>query len=401
MELADKYEPLFKGGTSRYYLLTGGRGSGKSHAVSVFALLLTYEKDQNVLYTRYTMSSAYTSIIPEFVNKLGELGLLDDFHVTKTEIENLRTGNKVYFRGIKTASGNQTASLKSLSRISCWICDEAEEIPDFDIYQKINLSVRSKFAKNRVILLMNPTTKEHWIYEHFFEKTGVKPGANTKYNLTTYIHTTYIDVLEHLNDSYLAEIEDIRRNHPKRFEVEVMGGWMSKAEGTIYNNWEIGKYVSQGIDIFGADFGFSDDPTALVKTSIDKKLKKIYIDECVYEKGLTTSEIGNRFFRHARKHLIIADSAEPRLIHELKSYVNIKPTIKGPDSVIYGIAAMLDYDLVISPRSLNIIKELNNYAWHDKKSQTPIDKHNHALDAARYAIASQIVNKNQGSYFLY
>ena len=89
----------------------------------------------------------------------------------------------------------------------------------------------------------------------------------------------------------------------------------------------------------------------------------------------------------------------PRLIHEIKSKgLNIIEAIKGPGSISAGIALLQDYELIISPDSTNIIKELNNYCWLEKKSNTPVDDYNHALDAIRYAVSYQLVNPNKGKY---
>ena len=107
--LNGKYKPLIKD-PSRYFVVTGGRGSGKSYAVNLMALFLTFEQNQNILFTRYTMTSAYTSIIPEFVDKIDELGLNEFFDVNRTEITNLATGNRIYFKGLKTGSETRIKS---------------------------------------------------------------------------------------------------------------------------------------------------------------------------------------------------------------------------------------------------------------------------------------------------
>jgi len=163
IDINDKYIPLFQS-DSRYYIISGGRGSGKSFGVSVFLLNLTYEKGHKVLFTRYTLASASSSIIPEFIEKIELMGVESDFRITKDEIINLTTGSSIMFKGIKTSSGNQTASLKSLSGVTTFVLDEAEELTDEDTFAKIDFSIRSKTKQNRVMLVMNPTTKEHWIY---------------------------------------------------------------------------------------------------------------------------------------------------------------------------------------------------------------------------------------------
>ena len=165
IELNRKYELL--GESSRYFVVTGGRGSGKSYSVNSLLVALTYEKGHVILFTRYTMASAHISIIPEFIEKLEELDRVEDFHITKDEITNLHTGSKIIFKGIKTSSGDQTANLKSLQGVTTWVLDEAEELVHEDIFDKIDLSIRAKNKDNRVILILNPTTKEHFIYQRF------------------------------------------------------------------------------------------------------------------------------------------------------------------------------------------------------------------------------------------
>ena len=112
IQLHPKYQNLFHS-KSRYFLITGGRGSGKSFSVSVWLLLLTYEEGHKVLFTRYTMMSAHTSIIPEFIEKIDLMDVHSDFRITKDEIINLTTKSSIIFKGIRTSSGNQTAALKA------------------------------------------------------------------------------------------------------------------------------------------------------------------------------------------------------------------------------------------------------------------------------------------------
>ena len=400
IELNPKYKPLLAD-SSRYFVVTGGRGSGKSYSVNLMALLLTFEPNQNILFTRYTMTSAYTSIIPEFREKIETLGLDEYFNINRADITNKLTGNIIYFKGLKTGSGNQTAALKSLANITTWICDEAEEIPDNELFTKIDYSIRSKETQNRVVMVLNPATKEHWIYKRFFQEAGVNGGTNETKDNTTYIHTTYLDNIENLGESFLQSMDVMKQRRPREYDHTILGGWREKAEGVIFTDWSIGEYVSQGIDVFGADFGFSTDPSTLLSTSIDKANKRIYVKEYLNKPSLNTSQLGVIFSQSAKRSLIIGDSAEPRLLSELKRYCNIKPTIKGQGSVNYGIALLQDYHLIIDPSSTNIIKELNNYQWSDTKSETPLQNgFDHQLDALRYAVSYQLANPNSGKYYI-
>ena len=386
---------------ARYFIVTGGRGSGKSFAVNSVLLLLTYQAGHTILFTRYTLRAAGISIIPEFIEKLELLGVIDQFKITKDEIINTGNGSKIIFRGIKTSSGDQTANLKSLTGITTWVMDEAEELNDEDIFDKIDLSVRNKVQENRVILILNPTTKEHFIYKRWFEDRGVSAGSNITKEDTTYIHTTYLDNIDNLSESYIKQIETMKVRRPNRYKHTIEGAWLDKAEGVIFSDWSIGEFKQVGKIVFGQDYGFSNDPSTLVKTSIDKENKVIYIQLCFYQTKLTTSEILQLNKKFAADNLIVGDSAEPRLITELSRDCNVVPAIKGQGSITFGISLLQDYDLVITEDSTELIKELNNYCWLEKKSQTPVDNFNHAIDALRYAVSYQLQNPNLGEYHIY
>lgn len=401
MKLHPKYKPLFNNDT-RYFVVTGGRGSGKSFGVSTAILLATFEEGNNVLYTRYTMTSASTSIIPEMVEKIELLGLEGHFKVNAREIVNLSTGNTIYFRGLKTGSGNQTAALKSLTNIATYVLDEAEEMPDEALFDKIDLSVRAQDAKNRVIMVMNPATKAHWIYERFFERRGLMGGENTTLDDTTYIHTTFLDNDSNLPDSFLKSMERMRQNRIEEYNHIVLGGWRETAEGVIFKNWEIGDFISSGdYHGYGVDYGFSNDENTITEVSINKNAKTIHLKEHLYQTGLTTSEIAQKMLRIDKNGLYVADSAEPRLNYELKTNykINIKETVKGQGSVSLGIALLQDYRLIVDPKSVNIIKELNNYVWKEDK-EVPEDKWNHSIDGIRYIVSYFLSNPNAGKYYI-
>lgn len=384
---------------SRYFIVSGGRGSGKSFSVNALLVILTYEQGHTILFTRYTLTSAYISIIPEFIDKLEQFGSIADFHITKDEIINKKTGSKIIFRGIKTSSGDQTANLKSLQGITTWVVDEAEELVDEQKFDAIDLSVRQQDKPNRIILILNPTTKEHFIYRRFFEDRGVQEGSNTAKENTTYIHTTYKDNIKNLSKSYIEQIEQMKIRRPEKYKQQMLGAWLNKAEGVIFNNWSVGEFKHIGTSVWGQDYGFAADPSTLVEVNIDSSNKRIYLKECFYLQRLTTSQIAQLNLKHAREGLIVGDSAEPRLLSEIKAKgCNVRPSIKGQGSVTYGISLLQDYDIIVSPDSTNLIKELNNYRWLERKSNTPIDKYNHLIDAVRYAVGFQLQNPNRGKY---
>ena len=386
IKINNKYSLL--GSESRYFVVTGGRGSGKSYSLSCVWLLRTDEVGHTMRCTRDTLTSAHVSIIPEFLDKTETAGIQQDFYITKDEIINIKTGSKILFRGIKTSSGNQTANLKSLAGVTTWVLDEAEELNDEETFDKIDFSIRAKDKQNRVILILNPATKEHFIYKRFFEQKGIEAGANLIKNDTTYIHTTYQDNQENLSESFLNQIEQIKVNNQNKYKHVILGGWLDKAEGVVFDNWEFGAFNPNELQTsFGQDFGFSVDPTTLVEVAIDKLQKIIYVKEYLYKTRLTTSEIAQINLSNAQRKLIIADSAEPRLIDEIrKAGCNIIPAIKGQDSIRAGVELMKDYRIIVEHNSTNIAKEFNNYVYIDKTSSLYIDDYNHIIDAIRYNV---------------
>lgn len=200
INLSPKWKSLFDPeNNNRYCIATGGRGSSKSFSITLYLLVLTFTEGHKILFTRYTMTAAKTSIIPQFIEVMEALGYGDEtFEITNDTITNKHTGSQIIFKGIKTSSGVQTASLKSLTGITTFVVDEAEELVDEKVFDKINFSVRVKGIQNRVILIMNPATVDHWIYNRWFLSN--QPN-------TTYIHTTYLDNIDNLNEDVIADFE--------------------------------------------------------------------------------------------------------------------------------------------------------------------------------------------------
>jgi phage terminase large subunit len=382
IDINDKYKTLFTNTDKRYSIVTGGRGSGKSFAVTLFLVLLTEQANEVILFTRYTLISAHISIIPEFLGMIELLGWEDRFTITKDQVVNKITGSKILFKGLKTSSGTQTANLKSLSGVTCWVLDEAEELIDEKVFDKIDLSVRSKNAQNRVIMILNPSTSEHFIYKKWFEN-----GENKN---TCYIHTSYLDNKKNLDESILEEIELMKISNPKKYEHVILGGWLDKAEGVVLTNWKKGIFDTSIPAMYGMDFGFSNDPTTLVKVGVNWKHRKLFVKQMHYAKDKGTGDVVNICRTIKSNALIIADSAEPRLISDVrKEGINITACIKGPDSIRAGIKLLQDFEIIVDPNSHDIIKEFNNYVWSDKKSNTPIDNFNHIIDAIRYVVFYQ------------
>jgi len=233
VQLLRQFKPLYtrtptlpSGEMWRYAFITGGRGSAKSFHVALFLLNLTFEPGHVILFTRYTLSAADLSIIPEFREKIERLGLDSDFYITRSEIINLQTQSRILFRGIKTSSGNQTAALKSIQGVTTWVLDEAEELVDESTFERIDLSIRHKTLPNRVILILNPSAEEHFLYRTFVQE----PRSDT-----LYIHTTWEDNRANLSSSFIAKAEEMRVINPARYAHIFGGQWSSDSPGLLWN----------------------------------------------------------------------------------------------------------------------------------------------------------------------
>tara|TARA_R110002096_G_scaffold318770_2_gene513067 strand:- start:84 stop:1301 length:1218 start_codon:yes stop_codon:yes gene_type:complete len=389
-EINELYKPLYTS-DKRYFFLTGGRGSLKSHTVADWVLRLTYEEGHGVLYTRYTMNSAKTSIIPEFKKAIERLGVEADFHVTERDIYNLKTNSFIWFRGIKASSKAQQANLKSLSGITTLVIEEGEDFLDEKAFDKVNKSIRTKDKQNRVVWIMNPSTREHFIYKKWLEHThtyeeidGYKVLKST-HPKVEHIHTTFHISKKYLDAQWLDDAEEDKIKNPIKYGVDYIGMWMDKAEGSILNNWStIEKIPDHLTRLYGVDWGFKD-PFTLTEVAIDRSEMKIYIKELVYQSFLKPSEQIELMKAHVPEdRLIIADCADPSMIAEsMGEGLNIMPCL-SKDMVVVGLKQLNNYKIMVVDGSTNAIKELKLYSWLDNKSETPEDKNNHIIDAVRY-----------------
>lgn len=360
------------------------------------------------MVTRYTMASAEKSIIPEFKNSILLNGSYKDFRKSGNKFTNIHTGSFILFSGIKTSSGDQTANLKSLHGITTWIIDEGEDFKDEKTFDDIDDSIRGSLNQNRVIWVQNPSTKEHFIYKRWIEKhvdyieIEGQQVIISKHPRVEPIHTTYhiAEKMGYLSESFLDKVNDIKLNNPEKYKHKYLGGWLEKADGVVFQNWRYGEFNPNNLQTScGMDFGFSVDPDTLTEVAIDKKRKKIYLKELLYKNGLKSDTLAQIILKLIGRKLVVAESAEPRLIADLKHKgVNIVPVKKG--TIESGITIMLGYEIIVEPNSSNIAKELNNHVYADKGSKLYVDDFNHAIDGSRYNIIYHLDRPNRGTYDL-
>ena len=400
------YNPLYNNTDKLITLITGGRGSAKSFNVGTFIERLSFESGHKMLYSRYTMTSADISVIPEFQEKIDLEGTNDFFDITKKDIINTFSDSVIMFRGIRTSSGNQTAKLKSIQGLTTFVCDEAEEWNSEEDFDKLVLSIRQKGIQNRVIIIMNPTDSNHFIYKKYIEKThrlveidGVQVQISTHPNVL-HIHTTYLDNIENLSPQFIQEMKRMKEEELEKYAHVAIGRWSDVAEGAIFKRFEIVDSIpdyakKRGI---GLDFGYSNDPSAAIECAlIDNDL---YLDELFYRTRMLSGEISDSLKPFRLK--VISESADPRLIQEISNsgiliYTVDKSNINSKSSILAGIDKMLELNLKVTRWSYNLLYELRKYTWDKDKDgnyiNKPIDKYNHALDAARYWVLGEVLGR--------
>ena len=187
--------------------------------------------------------------------------------------------------------------------------------------------------------------------------------------------------------------------NPRRWRVAANGEW-GVIDGLIYDNWIEKEFDHREVSkrtgvktVFGLDFGYTNDPSALFCGMIDPEQKEIYVFDEMYEPGMTNEKIAEEVIRMGySKEKIVADNAEPKSIDTLYGLGlrRIRKARKGRDSIRAGIDFIQNFKIIVHPRCVNFLTEISNYIWEEdkfgNKTNKPIDDFNHMMDAMRYAL---------------
>lgn len=234
INLHPKFKPLYRGDTP-YYILTGGRGGGKTFVAKDYGIRASFERGRKLLVTRYSMAAADRSIVPEFLNTIEEYKLGQNFHSKEAVITNNLTKAQILFSGIKTSSGNQTAKLKGIPDLTDWIYEEMEEDPDENTFDTIDETVRSTKAANKIILILNPSFRSKWFYKRWFAPHGLPDEFTGRIGNVTYIHHNYLDNVQNLSTKFLQRAEEVKVSNPLRYNWRYLGHWLDDKEGLLWN----------------------------------------------------------------------------------------------------------------------------------------------------------------------
>ncbi len=360
------------------FIFQGGQGAGKTYSILAMLIDLALKDKRTIIIASEELTKMRRTVIKDFIAILQSTGRFNPNSFRMGTEYTFGNGSVISFIGLDKDDVG-----KGL-RCDILYINEANKTSYDKVHELISRAKRRIFD-------YNPNTI-FWVDEYF------KGREDTHLEILTFQDNEALSDLERetildykvrgfINPN--LEKYDTEHNIKSEFwanKWRVYGlGLTGKIDGLIFTDWKIGKFDETLPYRFGLDFGFSNDPDAMVKLAVDEKRSIIYLEEKMYQNGQSSDQLISRLKTIVKPNeLILADSAEPRLINDLRKHFNIQPTKKW--KIVERIKKMQSYQLVVTPNSRNLITELENYTWHDKKSETPIDAFNHLLDSSGYAL---------------
>lgn len=363
---------IYNNPDSHVYAIVGGMSCSKTF--SILCILINRcisQENTEILVVNHQLSKAKLSVIKDFKFILNEFGLFKE--------ENFRNGTEYTF------DNGSSFTFIGADRMDIGKGLRTRGIVYF------NEANRLKFETYRQIASRAPKVILDWNadFESYIERR-VLPLKDTAFLRLTIYDNEFApenelkEVLSYKEQGFNEDGTIKDEFYANLYNVYGLG-LTGRAIGAIYQNWEYGEFKESDLMCYGLDFGFSSDPDALIKVSIDKKQKKLYLKECLYQNGNNSDLLAELLKEKCGSGLICADCAEDRLISDLKRVrINIVGCKKN--KVVSDIKKIKGFKIVVEENSTNLVNELNNYIWIDKESQSiPRDKFNHLLDAMRYA----------------
>lgn len=380
----------------RYRVCKGSRASKKSKTTALWYIVnMMKYPDANTLVVRKTFRTLKDSCFTELKWAIHRLGVDEFWEVKESPLEMTYapTGQKIYFRGLDDPL--KVTSITVDIGCLCWMwLEESYEISSEDDFNMLDESIRGAVPEGsglfkQITLTFNPWNEHHWIKKRFFDA----PDSETLALTTNYQCNEWLDKAD------LKVFETMKEKNPRRYQVAGLGNW-GIVDGLVYENWEEKAFSLDEVrkihgvqSVFGLDFGYTNDPSALFCGMIDTAAKTLWVFDEMYKNGMSNEAIAEEVFQMGyAKEKITADSAEPKSIARLQDLGirRIRPAMKGKDSIMTGIDFLRDYHIIVHPRCVNFLKEISNYQWkRDKMGKSinqPEDDFNHLMDAMRYAV---------------
>ena len=384
-----------KNDAATHFLLGGGRGSTKSSFTPTEIVLgMLKDPNANALALRKVKDTLRESVYESFVWSIEKLGLahLFDMPASTLRITYKPTGQKIIFRGADNPIKIKSLRLRKGFFKFVWY-EEADEFSLEDI-RSINQTALRGGDGYKVFYTYNPPkSRKRWVHEY---KNNPPAGWFVH-------HSTYLDVPRNwLGEQFFIEAETLRKRNELAYRNEYLGEDVGTG-GEVFHNLTLRRISDEEIARFdrikrGLDFGFAAHPMHYAVMQFDSTRRRLYIFHEVHKVGMSNRALAEAIKAENKSNArVIADSAEPRTINELRNLgVNVVGAKKGPDSVEHGIKFLQDLDeIVIDPvRCPNTAREFEGYelepdgngGWKDGYP----DRDNHSIDAVRYALESEI-----------
>lgn len=411
------FRPLYRLPPKTWLVICiGGRGGAKSYEVSKFTTLQAITNNKRCAALRDEQSTISQSILHEIKLRFEEINrkafnyFSFYFEMQNNGLKNLQTNTmQIFTKGFRSTNTAKKAGLKSIADVDIAVVEEFEDISDEEKFNTFADSIRKDEAL--IIINSNVPSKNHWFVKRYFTLTDVTfEDARTK-EITTYYQLGpknipgVVYIFSSFEDNpFLSETTVARYKmygnpesplyNLEHYCTDILGLVSEGAKGRIYRGWKIiteAEYDALPYpETFGLDFGYSNDPVALI--GIKSHNNKSWCREKIYAPGLTNTMLAKRMTALGiRRQEIIADSAEPKSIAELNDMgFNVVPATKGPDSLLAGIKFLQGREMHMTENSTNIQFENQEYKWQLDADKNPtdaaVDKNNHAKDAIRYNI---------------
>lgn len=351
--------------------LQGSARSGKTYNVMIWLILYALRVPHiKISVVRATLPALKGSVLEDFNTIMHQLGVYNDRHFNKTDLV-------YWFRSCSTIeffSASDEQRLRGRKRDILFV-NEANELSAIQFQQ---LKMRTS---RLTIIDYNPSfTEEHWIAKDF------NRDPRTYHFVSTYKDNPFLE------QTIIDEIESLQQKNRSLWQI-FGEGKMAQIEGLVFTNVETIDALPDHIKrtFIGIDFGFTNDPTAIVEVAYDRQA--LYLSEVCYRTQMLQQDIIRVLKQHPRTK-VISESADPRLIEEIyRAGIDIHAVKKYPGSIEAGVAWMLQHPIRVTAHSTNVLKELHNYVYSQDKEgkllNTPVDAYNHAIDATRYVCMTQ------------
>lgn len=399
VNIPDKLIPIFlpERGSVRYRNAYGGRGSGKSYTFAKMAAIFGAIEPLNILCTREFQKSIKTSFHAELKNAIGSCEWLSSQYTVGVDYIKGHNGTQFLFMGLRHNMG----SVKSTAQIDICIIEEAEDVPEVSF---VDLFPTIRAQKSEIWCIWNPRREGSPVDERFIinpPDDGEEKMLIAKLNYSD--NPWFPDVLDSLRKKELRTMDYSQYAHIWEGEY-----WTSSDAQVFRDRYRIEEIAPNynTIFYFGADWGFSVDPSTLIRMWIDENKKELYIDQEAYGHGVDIDKLPDLFDEvdGSRKWKITADSARPETISYMRNKgFTIDGAAKGKDSVIEGVNFIKSYTTVIHPRCAKTIEEYRLYSYKRDKLTNEVlpileDANNHIIDAIRYAL-EQVIHRIRISDF--